>query len=157
MFSTIKLSCAILALLTSSVSLAGSPLRLSSDVYVVQTKLDEDGRKFVTLEDPKIVLPGDNLVFIVRYRNIGRKEASDLTVTNPIPRDVRYAGSLDGLELVSVNGGRSWGFLFEQKVQEDDGFERPAKYADVTHVKWRLKHTLAPGQGGKIVFRGVAK
>lgn len=144
-------------LLGNSPALASSPLQLSSDIYVERTKVDGKGRKAVTLEEPKMVLPGDNLVFVVKYRNVSAAKATDFTVTNPMPNAVRFAGSANGQEVVSVDGGNSWGFLSQLRVKRADGVSRAASMADVTHVKWNLKQTLAPGQGGKLVFRGVVK
>lgn len=144
-------------LLASAPALASSPLQLSSDIYVERSKVDDAGRKAVTLEAPKMVLPGDNLVFVVKYQNVGTAKASNFTVTNPMPRAVRYAGSSNGLEMVSIDKGNSWGFLSELTVKNADGTIRPARFADVTHVKWKLKQTLAPGQEGKLVFRGIVK
>lgn len=145
------------ALLGGSPAVASSPLKLSSDIYIERTKVDDQGRKAVTLEEPKMVLPGDNLVFVVKYRNVGTAKATDFTVTNPMPKAVRFAGSANGQEVVSVDGGNSWGFLSKLRIKQGDGTSRAASLADVTHVKWNLKQTLAPGQGGKLVFRGVVK
>jgi len=145
------------AIFGASAVLAASPLKLSSEIFVERSKTADDGQKSIVLEEPNTVLPGDNLVFIVSYKNIGDQTATDFTVTNPMPRAVRFAGSSNGAELVSVDGGESWGSLPQLRISDSEGNQRPASMADVTHIKWNLKQTLAPGQGGKIVFRGVVK
>lgn len=151
-----------LAMITAAISggsaaYAAAPLKLSSEIFVERSKTSESGQKAVVLEQPVKVLPGDNLVFIVSYKNVGDQTATDFTVTNPMPRAVRFAGSSNEAELVSVDGGESWGELSQLSVGDDEGSQRAATMADVTHVKWNLKQSLAPGQGGKIVFRGVVK
>ena len=145
------------ALLASAPALAKSPLQLSSDVFVERSKVDETGRKAITLVEPKMVLPGDRLVFVLTYRNIGTVEASNFVITNPLPGPVRYNGSPKGLELVSVNEGLNWGVLSKLTVENADGTTRPAGLDDVTDVRWDLKQTLAPGQGGKLVFRAIVR
>lgn len=141
----------------SAVAAQAAPLQLDSDIFVERQKRSEDGSVSVILAEPKTVVPGDSLVFVVKYKNVGAEAASDFAVTNPMPKAVRYAGSANGLELASVDGGKTYGFLSALKVKNADGTDRAASYADVTHIKWNLKQILAPGQGGKLVFRGVVK
>ncbi len=145
------------ALMGGSAAIAKAPLQLDSDIFVERQETRADGKKAVVLAQPTTVLPGDNLVFVVKYKNVGDSPASDFSVTNPMPRAVRYAGSSDGQEVVSVDGGKSWGNLATTKVTNADGTQRAANFADVTHIKWILKQTLAPGEGGKLIFRGVVK
>ena len=155
--SILKAFLVAAALVSGSSAFAKAPLQLASDIFVEREQTKADGSKAVTLAKPTTVIPGDSLVFVVEYKNVGDKPAADFVVTNPMPRAVRFAGSADGLEVVSVDGGKSWGFLGTLKVTKPDGTQRAASFADVTHVKWNLKQTLAPGQGGKLVFRGVVK
>jgi len=71
------------AIFGASAVLAASPLKLSSEIFVERSKTADDGQKSIVLEEPNTVLPGDNLVFIVSYKNIGDQTATDFTVTNP--------------------------------------------------------------------------
>jgi hypothetical protein len=64
---------------------------------------------------------------------------------------------MDGTEVVSVNGGKSWGVMSQLKVAKPDGTFRQALPADVTHLKWNMNQTLAAGSAGKLVFRGVVR
>lgn len=134
-----------------------APLELSSDVFVEREQKRPDGSTATVLEQPKLVVPGDQLVFVVRYRNVGTQPASKFSVTNPIPKAVAFSGSADGQEIVSVDGGKSWGPIAQQKIVKADGTTRPALPSDVTHIKWNMNQTLAAGSAGKLVFRGVVK
>ncbi len=134
-----------------------TPLSLSSHVFVERQVMGDNGKRRVILEQRKSVVPGDRLVFVLKYKNAGTKASNDFVVTNPMPRTVRFEGSVDGLELASVDGGKSWGFLSQLRVTTANGGLRHAVPSDVTHIKWKLHQTLAPGQGGKLVFRGVVK
>jgi uncharacterized repeat protein (TIGR01451 family) len=156
MTSMNKLSLAIAALLSAAPALA-APLQLASDVFVEREQKRSDGTVATILEEPKLVVPGDQLVFVVRYKNVGAAAASKFTVTNPIPRAVAFAGTSDGKEFVSVDGGKSWGSLSQLRIAKTDGTTRPALPGDVTHVRWNLNQTLAAGSAGKLVFRGVVR
>lgn len=147
---------ALIALVSAAPAVA-APLELASEVFVERELKRADGSVATILEAPKLVVPGDQLVFVVRYKNAGAEPASKFTVTNPIPSAVAFSGTADGTEIVSVDGGKSWGALPQLRVSKPDGTLRPAAPGDVTHIKWNVNHTLAAGSAGKLVFRGVVK
>ena len=93
------------------VALAANNVTLSSDVFVERKVEKPDGKTAVVLEQPKTVIPGDNLVFVVKYKNIGNTPATDFSVTNPLPKAVAFNGTSDGTEIVSIDGGKNWGPL----------------------------------------------
>ncbi|MEP7348967.1 MAG: hypothetical protein ABI668_03335 [Sphingorhabdus sp.] len=158
MKSLIKACFAIAAtLFAGATAFAATPLELKSDVFVERHVVRGDGSKTVVLEKPNMVTPGDNLVFIVRYKNVGGSTASNFVVTNPLPSAVAFNGTSDGLEIVSINGGKSWGILGSLRVAMADGTSRPAMQTDVTHIKWNLNQPLTAGAGGKLIFRGIVK
>jgi len=136
---------------------AATPLQLSSDVFVEKQVVRADGSRTVVLEKPKLVLPGDNLVFVVKYRNTGTATASNFVVTNPLPAAVAFNGTSDGLEVVSIDGGNKWGVLSTLRVKQADGVIRAADRRDVTHIKWNLNQPLTAGAEGKLIFRGIVK
>lgn len=146
----------IFALLAATTAMA-APVQLDSEVFVERMQKRADGSVATILEAPKLVVPGDQLVFVVHYKNAGTQPASNLSVTNPIPHAVAFSGTADGGEIVSVDGGKSWGALEKLKIGKPDGTFRPALPSDVTHVKWTLNQTLAAGSAGKLVFRGVVR
>ncbi len=148
---------ALFAVLPAQTVLAASPVQLSSDVFVERLVKKNDGSVVRVLEQPKLVVPGDNLVFVVKYKNIGTATASNFTVTNPLPRAVAFNGTSDGQEVVSVDGGATWAPLSKLVVNGSDGKPRAARMTDVTHIKWNLSKTLSAGSEGKLMFRGVVK
>ncbi|HEV7233354.1 MAG TPA: hypothetical protein VGN36_03840 [Sphingorhabdus sp.] len=143
--------------MTAIASQAATPLQLSSDVFVERQVVRADGSRTVVLEEPNLVLPGDNLVFVVKYRNAGRATASNFVVTNPLPAAVAFNGTSDGLETVSIDGGNNWGVLGALRVKQADGSVRAAQRGDVTHIKWNLNQPLTAGAEGKLIFRGIVK
>ena len=144
-------------ILIPSLSVAAEAVALDSSVFVERTLPDTNGKTRTVLEEPKIVTPGDRLVFILHYRNTGTQSAKDFVVTNPMPAPVAYQGSSDTVAQVSVDGGKTFAFLASLKVREPDGTTRAARPEDVTHVRWVLREPIAAGAQGKLSFRGVVR
>ena len=155
MFSALLASFVFFA--GGGVAMAATPIKLESDVFIERQIVRNDGSNATVLEKPNVVTPGDNLVFVVRYKNVGGSTAHNFVVTNPLPLAVAFAGTSDGLELVSVDGGRNWGALKTLRIPTGDGATRAARMADVTHIKCNLNQPLNAGAEGKLMFRGVVK
>src|SRR3546814_17217069 len=68
-----------------------------------------------------------------------------------------YAGTDTPGEVVSVDGGRSFGPIAEMKVADADGVERTATPADVTHVRWVINLAMPTGAGRQLSFRAVMR
>lgn len=136
---------------------AANTLQLDSDIFVEREKANADGSQTKVLEEPKKVVPGDRLVFVVRFKNMGASAASNFVVTNPLPAAVQFEATSDGQESVSVDGGKSWGRLAQLRVPAVDGGMRPAAAADVTHLQWTLNQRLTAGAEGKLIFRGIVR
>lgn len=152
-----RIAATVAALSSAVPALAANPVELTSSVFVERQVVRADGRKSMVLEKPKLVTPGDNLVFVVKYRNAGQAAANNIVVTNPMPSAVAFNGTSDGTELVSVDGGKSWGALPSLRVIGADGKARTARMSDVTHVKWNVDQTLTVGAEGRLIFRGIVK
>ncbi len=136
---------------------AANPVALSNSVFVERVSTDANGNRKVVLEEPKVVTPGDRLVFVLNYRNASAKPAEKFVVTNPMPAAVQYAEAGDGNAVVSVDGGKSWGALAVLRVPDSDGRQRPARAEDVTHIRWALSAPIPAGGSGKLMFRGIVK
>ena len=130
---------------------------LDSDVMVERTTVDANGRNQIALEEPRVVVPGDRLVFVLRYRNNGAQPASDFVVTNPMPDAVAYQGTNDASARVSIDGGRNWGALSDLVVANADGTTRSARPEDVTHVRWVIAQPIPAGQAGRLMYRGIVR
>ena len=148
---------ACVTMLPSAAALAADHVALDNDVFVERVRTDAAGKRRILLEEPRAVVPGDRLVFVLRYRNDGTRPADRLVVTNPLPAAVRFADAGGARPLVSVDGGRQWGSLSELTVAEADGTRRAAQPADVTHVRWAFDKPIPAGGTGKLLFRGVVK
>lgn len=153
-----RLVIALTALIALPVAAqAAGSVALNSKVFLEKTEIDRAGRSRIVLHEPKLVTPGDTLVFIVDYRNTGTAPAGNFIVTNPVPPAIAYRGASDGTAQVSVDGGKSWGGLSALTVREPNGRVREARAEDVTHIRWALKRGVAAGAQGKLSFRGVVR
>lgn len=145
------------ALVLPTAAFAANQLQISSAVFVEKQKQRADGSVATILEAPNLVTPGDNLVFVVKYKNAGSEPAEKFVLTNPLPKAVAFNGTSDGLEVVSIDGGKSWGFLSALRLQDAGGKSRPALMSDVTHIRWNLNQPIASGSEGKLIFRGIVR
>ncbi|MBN8845014.1 MAG: hypothetical protein J0H88_17395 [Sphingomonadales bacterium] len=146
-----------LATLAPTQAIASNQVALDNSVFVERVTTDASGKERVLLEEPKIVVPGDRLVFVLNYRNAGQQPADKFVITNPMPSAVRFAGAGDTAQLVSVDGGKAWGTLDTLTIMQPDGTRRPAQPSDVTHIRWAFQKPIPAGGTGKLMFRGVVK
>lgn len=147
---------AMIALLAPGAALAAQDVTINSIAFVERTVQDPSGKAKTVLEAPKVVTPGDRVIFVLTYKNGGKQPATGFVINNPLPAAVSYESSLGDRPIVSVDGGKSWGELATLKITQPDGTVRPATAADVTHLRWTFA-AIAPGQSGKLSFRGVVK
>ncbi|WP_283419322.1 MULTISPECIES: hypothetical protein [unclassified Sphingopyxis] len=152
-----KLLILLLATLAPAPAFAANQVALDNNVFVERVSTDASGKQRVLLEEPKVVVPGDRLVFVLNYRNAGGEPADKFVITNPMPSAVRFAGAADASPIVSVDGGKAWGPLDTLSVIQPDGTRRPAQPADVTHIRWAFQKPIPAGGTGKLMFRGVVK
>ena len=147
----------LIAVLFPGAAFANQAVALSSEVFVEKAVLDSDGKNRIILSAPKIVTPGDRLIFLLNYHNRGSVPATNFVVTNPLPGAVVYDGTNDPAAQMSVDGGKSWGQLATLSVHEPDGSVRNARTEDVTHVRWTMRKAIPAGGQGKLSFRGVVR
>lgn len=152
----ILLATAAAAVATPAMAQSNNPVQLNSDVLVERT-VTEGTQTRIVLEEPRAVVPGDTLVFVLRYENTGRQPATNFVITNPLPQAVRYTGTVDAGATVSVDGGRNWGLLSALSVREPGGALRPARAEEVTHIRWAFAQPIPAGDSGRLMFRGIVR
>lgn len=151
-----KFAFAAIALLAAAPALA-QDVALSSEILLEKTVKDAQGKTVKTLEAPKVVTPGDPLVFKLRYTNKSAKPVENFKIVNPMPAAVAFVAAESGGAVYSVDGGKSWGALAALKAKAADGTSRPATPSDVTHVQFTLAQAIPAGGTGEVRFRGVVK
>ncbi len=139
----------------SAVALAdGIELRTQAEVEV--TVETADGNLETRREPAAQVVPGDEVIYTMHYRNDGAERADDVVITNPIPEHMqllRTAALEPGLDLsFSVDGGQFYDALARLEVTGEDGRLRPATASDCTHVRWTFQRPLEPGEEGHVTY-----
>ncbi len=64
-----------LAALLPAQAFAANQVALDNNVFVERVTVDAQGKQRILLEEPKVVVPGDRLVFVLNYRNAGGQPA----------------------------------------------------------------------------------
>jgi len=132
-------------------------LRSQAEVEVeVTNDKGEKEIKRVGAEEAK-VYPGDEVIFTTHYRNIGKKPADNVVITNPVPKHMTYVGeSAEGKGtriIFSIDGGKKYDIPSNLKVKTLDGKERVAAPAEYTHMRWIFNQDLKKGEAGSVSFR----
>lgn len=148
-------SVAIFAAVPATAFAAPGAVVLKGDVKV-ETTVVEKGVEKTVLATPKVVVPGNRLVFSTSYRNESATPVQNFVVTNPVPEGIAVAATEAASLTVSVDGGKSWGKLAALAVKDAKGVARPAQATDVTHVRWTLA-TIAPGAAGAVAYHAIVK
>lgn len=115
-------------------------LKLKAEKEVKMTNADGITVRSVVPADK--VLPGETVVYTITYLNSGAKDASDVVIHNPIPKEMIYLdGSAegDGTEIqFSVDGGKTYKPAGELTTALADGTSRPAEPREYNAIRWTL-------------------
>ena len=154
------LSVFLSACLLCGLPAAASGLAATQSMERVVQMEYEDGStefEFVPADTAK---PGEELVYLVNYRNEGDEPEGDVVMTLPVPDDMVYVEDsiLTEAEAAkvdfSVDGGKSFAPRDDLIVAEGEDV-REAGARDITHVRWTLRRAVAPGEGGTLAFRAT--
>lgn len=147
-----KLVLLVLAALGFAAPAFATGVKLESSVQEEITTVDAKGAKTVKLVEPTSVAPGDVVVIRIAYHNTSTDAVGDIVISNPVPPHLSFLTVREGMGMVSVDGGKTYGALVDLKVTDANDTSRPATAADVTHVRWTFDQPLAPGARGAVAF-----
>jgi uncharacterized repeat protein (TIGR01451 family) len=153
----LRTAIALIAVVVPVAAQASGDVRTKASIFVERVEAQATGARRIRLEPAHQVSPGERLIYVVEYRNTGKRPVQGFTVTNPLPRTVRLDETMDGSELVSIDGGRSWGTLSDLRVSLGDAGWRPANPDDVTHLRWRVGDRLMQGETRRVTFRAIVR
>lgn len=127
---------------------------LETQTFVERVQTDLNGRTRRILSSPARFVRGDQLVFVVNWRNQGARPLRDLALS--VPDTVRIQPDDSSME-VSVDGGARWGRIGDLWLTTPLGGTRRATEGDVTHIRWAMSDPVRPGTGGRISYRGTVR
>ncbi len=144
------------------VVLSADALRLTNQVYQEIEVARPDGTVERKVVPAAKVTPGDEVLYVIAYRNEGQEPAEAVVITNPLvhelayKQDSAYAPAAATFE-VSVDGGNLFGNLAALEIVGSAGERRAAGAQDVTHLRWKLHGAVPPGAEGQVGFRAILR
>ena len=155
---------------SGGVARANDGLEISLIAEVRQEVEVSPGRRVVRLVPAQVLRQGQEIYYTVRIRNTANVPAQNVEVVQRIPQNTRYvraSASGPGAQIsVSVDGitfGKEGELMYTdqsaaalvQSNADRSALTRPATARDYTHVRWRLRNSLAPGAVALARFRAV--
>ena len=120
-------------------------------------KVEENGKQIEKTVKADKIIPGQTIQYITVYENTGDKAVDGVNVINPIPTQLIYAMSTAWGENSdvshSIDGGKAWGTLASLKKKDKDGKPVAVTASDITHIRWRNKGALKPGEKRMVGFQ----
>lgn len=122
-------------------------IKVRTQVFQEYPFVDVDGVRKMRREPATRLSAGSEVIYEVGYSNTGPRPQR-VVITNPLPADLlylSYAARVHDADLeVSTDGGRRFG------TPEAMGVTRPES---ITHVRWRLRQPVQPGEAGQVSLR----
>ncbi len=135
-----------------------TPLQVTSKIFVELNKQAADGTVRTDLVPARKAVPGDRVVFVLAYRNVGSQPIEKIVFANPLPTGVAYRAPAQGSVAPELSvDGMTYGALAQLRIRDPQGGIRPARADDVTHVRWQLAGSLVPQAKGQFAFQAVLK
>lgn len=153
------LTFALIASLLASTSASALTAKQSVEKEVVVQM--PDGTESVTRAPAELVVPGERVVYTLSYTNDDAAPASDLVLTMPVPKEIKYmdgTASNDGAKIVySADGGQTFADRAALRKTGTDGVLRSATADDITHIRWTVAGPVGVGETGNLSYKGVLK
>lgn len=158
MFKVLPTSICVLAVCAVIALPAKADVLLSSaSVEKVVSMEYEDGSTETEYVPTEVVEPGEELAYVVSFRNDGAELEDSVVMTIPVPEDMIYVDDsviADNAAVdFSVDGGKS--FAPRDGLIVDDGeLTRKASADEITHVRWTFAR-MTPGEEGMLAFHAI--
>ena len=139
------LAASVLATMMAVAAVA-QPATLTTTVMKQTLSRDAAGHVVTSLAPTVRAAPGDQLVYVVTYKNSADKPATGIVVTNAVPAEVEYLGAGDGpAPLVSLDS-RSF-------VKADAS----TPVGEVAAVQWIIPEAIPAGGEARMSFRAKVR
>ena len=149
----------LVAMPLSAWAQAKGHIQLQSVAEVEQEVMNAEGKMEIKRMPAAKVIPGTEVIFTQRYKNVSKESAENAVITNPIPGHMLYKeGSAQGEGAritYSVDNGQSYNIPAKLFVYDAAGRKFPARAKDYTHIRWTFTRPLPSGGTGEVSFRAI--
>ncbi len=149
-----------LAMFSLSAIAKEGAIRFSNNAYKQVITTDKKGDKKFDYVEPKLALPGDIILYEIKFKNISKQSVSNIVVNNPLPNNSRYrAGSASGKSTIitfSVDG-KHYQSPGKLTVKDKTGQSRLAKPGEYRAIRWVYEKPLKPGEEGLVSYKTQIK
>ena len=155
----IVLSILLLALTAANMGWAqqNSMIELDTVAEMEKDVINAKGEKERVRVPVARAVPGDVVIYTLNYVNTGQAPADKVVLVDPIPEHMLYIqGSASGVDTVitfSMDKGETYNLPEKLTITSANGFVRPARASEYTHIRWTLLKSLPAGQKGQGSFR----
>jgi len=128
--------------LMASVEANGNVIDINTQSYQQIVKVDKKGKKVITWEKVKKVVPGDTIKYVNSVKNNSNKVIENVSVKNKINPNLYYVpnsakSSKPATIKFSVDGGKSFDLPKNLYVVKK-GKKLPATYKDYNAIEWNI-------------------
>lgn len=152
----------VLALTTSLGAQAEPPRAL---VVTAENLMSGDARHQALVaqgSDAATALPGDILLYRLRFTNVTQGDVRGVVFNNPVPKGMHYVGGSAGADRndvvteYSIDGGRTYSVRpMVVKVVNGARVQEPAPAEQYSHVRWTVRGSISPGASVTAEFRAL--
>ncbi|MDO7835354.1 hypothetical protein Q4610_09875 [Sphingobium sp. HBC34] len=147
---------ALAGLAATQPALAQPAMRLDRQIFVEKVTTDINGRSRRLLAMADRAAPGETVVVILNWRNQGTRPVRGFALTRAMLGGAS-PDLTDPAVQVSIDGGSHWSRFDQLWLPTPLGGVRRAVADDVTHIRWLLPDTAAPGQAGRLSYRATVR
>jgi uncharacterized repeat protein (TIGR01451 family) len=160
---TMLLELLFAAVIAPALAVADPNIQLDMQVKK-EIIIEEDGQRVTQWVEAEDVLPGEKLMYTVRYVNMGDESATEIRIENPIPELSVYvtdSASGEGSTIVfSADGGTNYNtaslVTYGVAVFGGGTDQRLASADKFTNIRWLIDQVL-PGGQGEVSFQVVVQ
>lgn len=145
-------------------SLISMPALALSATQIVEREVvikNADGSTLVKREPADMVVPGEKVIYSLKFINDKSEPAENVVLVMPIPKEVNYIEASADNKIAkteySVDGGKTFTNRASLKIKTKDGKLKAAKAEDISHIRWTVIKPIAPSKGGVLSFAGKLK
>jgi len=149
------------AALTLALGTSASALTAEQKVYKQVETEQADGTVKTSRVVADMIVPGEKVIYALRYLNDTQMPADGIVLTMPIPPVILFTEGSANTPLASIGYSADNGASFSSREQVMtvglDGSLRAASAEELTHVRWSVTNSVAAGATNELSFMGTLK